>query len=246
MRFSVRKHLPPKLPRERKKRKEEKSTMAKIGVLRFPGSNCDEDTFQALEATGHKALWLWHRDTFHWQNWDAFILPGGFTYGDYLRPGAFAARCPAMVSLREAAQKGVPILGICNGFQILCEAQLLPGILLQNHRRRFIDTWQSLTSSLHKEETACTWPGKENIPSKLRLPIAHGCGAYYIPPEGLKALKDQGQICFHYEGENPNGSMASIAGVCDISGRILGLMPHPERAMAPWMGGEDGKFFFHF
>ena len=222
--------------------------MAKVGVLRFPGSNCDEDTFGALKASGHKVSWLWHGDRFCWQDWDAFILPGGFTYGDYLRPAAFAARCPAMQSLKEAADKGLPILGICNGFQILCEAQLLPGVLLQNHGHCFIDAWQPLKSEIHAggEGGACAWPSKESIASQLCLPIAHGSGAYYISQEGLRILKEQGQVCFRYWGNNPNGSVESIAGVCDPSGRILGLMPHPERAMALWMGGEDGKAFFEF
>ena len=222
--------------------------MAKVGVFRFPGSNCDEDTLEALKASGHKTGWLWHEDSFNWKEWDAFVLPGGFTYGDYLRPAAFAARCPAIQSLREAARKGVPILGICNGFQILCEARLLPGVLLQNHGHRFIDGWQPLQSELHEEGdgSVCAWPGKENIAPKLCLPIAHGSGAYYVPPKDLKVLRERGQVCFRYRGSNPNGSVDSIAGVCDPSGRTLGLMPHPERAMASWMGSEDGKAFFKF
>ncbi len=210
----------------------------KVGILRFLGTNCDRDVWQAVESVGLKPEWLWHEDHFEAKDYSALILPGGFSYGDYLRCGALAARSPVMQSLRQAVSRGVPVLGICNGFQILCESGLLPGALLPNQGGRFIDDWVELTLENSKADWA-----PQAVGSSIRLPIAHGDGRYFIQEEGLKRIEDQGQIWWRYKS-NPNGSVADIAGVSDESGRVVGLMPHPERALWDWMGGVDGRGFF--
>jgi phosphoribosylformylglycinamidine synthase len=202
----------------------------KVGITRFLGTNCDRDVWQAVEALGHKPQWLWHEDQFDPKDFDAYVVPGGFSYGDYLRCGALAAKAPVMKSLGEAAAKGAPILGICNGFQILTEARLLPGVLVRNESRKFIDKWVTL-----KPAGRSVWfSGKQS----LRLPIAHGEGRFVS--EDLDKLADKGQIWLTYE-ENPNGSLNDIAGVTNEKGNVAALMPHPERAIFDWMGGEDGR-----
>ncbi len=209
--------------------------MKKSGVLRFPGTNCDRDVFQAVENSGRKAHWLWHEDQFDYQDFDTLYVPGGFSFGDYLRSGALAARTPVMKSVREAALYGVPILGICNGFQILCEAQLLPGALLKNEGMRFRDEWVDLeiqNPSSHFKESGT-----------LKLPIAHGDGRYFIANDGLKKLHDQNQVWMKYR-KNPNGSLEDIAGVMNEAKNVMALMPHPERAIFEWMGSQDGMGFF--
>lgn len=211
----------------------------KYGVIRFPGTNCDRDVFQAIESAGKSASWLWHEDLFDYREFEALFLPGGFSFGDYLRSGALAARANVLKSVREAAVYGVPILGICNGFQILCEAQLLPGVLLKNEGLRFRDEWVNLkvkNSSLH-------FASGSAAKSLLRLPIAHGDGRYFIHQEELKKLQDQNQIWLTYEN-NPNGSLENIAGVMNEKKNVMALMPHPERAMFDWMGSCDGLGFF--
>ncbi len=210
----------------------------KVGVVRFPGTNCDMDVWEAVKATGLEPQWLWHKDRTETKGLAAIVIPGGFSYGDYLRCGALAAKAPAMASVREFAQGGGPILGICNGFQILCESGLLPGALVRNHNRRFIDQWVELR--LHQ---VCRRFGPESGGVKARLPVAHGEGRYHVDAETRKKLEDRGQIWWTYL-EDINGSVGQIAGVMNENRNVAGLMPHPERAMAAWMGGTDGRSFF--
>jgi phosphoribosylformylglycinamidine synthase I len=201
----------------------------KVGVIRFLGTNCDRDVFQWLVDQGHSPLWLWHRDQFSPRDVEALALPGGFSFGDYLRSGALAARSPVMKSVREVVSQGKPVIGICNGFQILCEAGLLPGALLPNHSGLFIDDWVSLKNPKSEQS--------------VRLPIAHGEGRYFIQKEELKKLWDQGQVWWQYEESvsgSVNGSVDGIAGVTNEQGHVRGLMPHPERAYRDWMGSTDG------
>jgi phosphoribosylformylglycinamidine synthase I len=211
-----------------------------VGVLRFPGTNCDRDVFEAVEAKGSKAQWLWHADQFDPKAFRALLLPGGFSYGDYLRAGALAARSPVMKSVREAAENGVPVLGICNGFQILCEAQLLPGVLIRNQGLRFVDDWVDL--KLESPQPHFGRSLKTGV--KAKLPIAHADGRYFVETDELKRLEDQGQIWWRFAGKNPNGAVADIAGVMNKAKNVAALMPHPERAMFDWMGGTDGTAFF--
>lgn len=208
----------------------------KIGVLRFPGTNCDADVLEFARELGYKAEYLWHADRFSHQNWEALIVPGGFSYGDHLRCGALAAKSPAMQSLAEGVKNGVPVLGICNGFQILCEARLLPGALLKNQSGRFVDKVVGLKLQNSAERFY------RNMPVEMKLPIAHGEGRYFVEDDELKRLQDQSQIWLTYS-ENPNGSVADIAGVLSPSRKVAGLMPHPERALHDWMGGTDGRSF---
>lgn len=208
----------------------------KVGVVRFPGTNCDRDVFSAIEESGLSAVWLWHADTFDAKGFDALVLPGGFSYGDYLRSGALAARAVAMQSVREAAKHGTPILGICNGFQILCESGLLPGALSRNRGRRFIDAWVGL-----KKRGGKTPFGAEvNKGTQLRIPIAHADGRFIASDDTLKEIRDRDQVWLEYT-DNPNGSIGDIAGVTNAAGNVAGLMPHPERAFHDWMGGSDGR-----
>jgi phosphoribosylformylglycinamidine synthase len=210
--------------------------MKKIGILRFWGTNCDRDVWQAAEVCGFQPQWLWQDDRFDAKEFSYFVVPGGFSYGDYLRCGSLAAQTPAMTCLREAAQKGYPILGICNGFQILCEAKLLPGVLVRNVGQRFIDDWAEL-----KIENVSPFTKNQN--QRIRLPIAHGEGRFFSGEDELKRLQDNGQIWLRYL-DNPNGSLQDIAGVMNDKKNVCGLMPHPERALLEWMGGEDGNSFF--
>ncbi len=212
--------------------------MKAIGVLRFPGTNCDRDVLAWIEAKGLKSEILWHLDHFDIGNFDSLILPGGFSYGDYLRSGALAARSPAMKSVRLFAEKGGPVLGICNGFQILCEAGLLPGALVKNESRRFIDDWAVLEVVTPSKR----FGSKLTSQQEIRLPIAHGDGRFYSTSEDLKKIADQEQVWLRYR-ENPNGSLQNIAGVMNENANVAGLMPHPERAVFDWMGGQDGWNF---
>lgn len=207
-----------------------------VGIVRFLGTNCDRDVWGAVEALGLEPRWLWFEDTFAPQDYSAFVVPGGFSYGDYLRCGALAAKAPVMKSLNEAAAKGFPVLGICNGFQILCESQLLPGALVRNEGRKFVDRWVEMKL----EASASGWTNLEPG-ARIRLPVAHGEGRFYMEPAELERLRERGQVWWTYTTDNPNGSLMNIAGVCNEKKNVCGLMPHPERAMHDWMGGADGR-----
>lgn len=206
----------------------------KVGVVRFLGTNCDRDVWQAVEAVGLTPEWLWYENTFNVADYAGIVIPGGFSYGDYLRCGALAAKSAVMKSVTEAAAKGVPVLGICNGFQILCETKLLPGALVRNEKRKFIDKWVELNLKN---------PAWFAANQKLKLPIAHGEGRYYLESADLQTLWDNGQVWLTYV-ENPNGALDDIAGVANKAKNVCGLMPHPERAMTDWMGGADGRKMF--
>ena len=208
--------------------------MKKIGILQFPGSNCDQDIKKVFPKNSE---FIFYSDHFSIKDYKAFIVPGGFSYGDYLRAGAVAAQSTALEDLREADKKGVPILGICNGFQILCEAQFLPGVLISNKNRRFIDEW----TSLKLENKNLFWGGDKN---SFSFPIAHAEGCYYHSEDCLKKIFDNQQVWLTYN-KNPNGSLKDIAGVMNNKKNVAGLMPHPERAMKDWMGCEDGLSFFN-
>lgn len=213
-----------------------------IGVLRFPGTNCDRDVFEGIKALGAEPVWLWHADHFNFKEFRALVLPGGFSYGDYLRSGALAARANCIASVREAAAFGTPILGICNGFQVLTEAGLLPGALSRNQGLRFIDAWTELEWVGHR---ALSGQSGGQPKSALRIPIAHADGRYVASEDELDRMADNGQIWLKYR-VNPNGSLRDIAGVCNEKGNVMGLMPHPERALANWMGSQDGKYLLDF
>lgn len=211
----------------------------KIGITRFLGTNCDEDVRKFVLAKSAKSEYLWYEDQFDPNAYDMLIIPGGFSYGDYLRCGALAAQTPVMKSVRDFAKKEKPILGICNGFQILCESGLLPGALLRNKEQRFKDQWVQLKV----EQTNNVFSRQMQAGQILKLPIAHGEGNYYAEGDTLKKLQDQKQIWLTYQSENPNGSLLNIAGITNAKHNICALMPHPERAIATWMGSSDGGYF---
>ncbi len=210
----------------------------KIGITRFLGTNCDNDVKVWVESRDHQAFYLWYQDQFNVNDFDMIIVPGGFSHGDYLRCGALAAKTPVIKSVREFALKNKPVLGICNGFQILCESGLLPGALVRNKNLKFNDTFINLTV---KQSTT---PFSKDVVAqqKIKLPIANGEGQFYTNSDQLKQIQDQDQIWLTYD-ENPNGSMFDIAGITNKEKNICGLMPHPERALYNWMGSTDGRFF---
>jgi phosphoribosylformylglycinamidine synthase I len=201
--------------------------MSRTAVVVFPGSNCDQD---ALWALGEDAVAVWHQQARLPEDVSAVILPGGFAYGDYLRAGALARFSPIMADVRRAADAGMPVLGICNGFQVLCEAGMLPGALARNADIAF--HCQRVTVEVADADTA--WTAGLRRGERLRLPIAHGEGRYWAPD--LAGVR----VAFRYAGENPNGSLANIAGVSNRAGNVVGLMPHPERAASEILGGVDG------
>lgn len=209
----------------------------KVGVVVFPGSNCDRDALHAAGLAGADAELLWH-ETPDLHGSDAVVLPGGFAHGDYLRAGAIARFSPIMAAVRAHAGRGGLVLGICNGFQVLTEAGLLPGVLRRNATLRFEHRW--VTLSVERRDTPFTWAVPEG--KALRLPIAHGEGCYWLPDEALDSLESAGQVLFRYAAPhgNPNGSAREIAGVIDGGGRVCGLMPHPERAAEAVLGSDDG------
>ena len=212
----------------------------KIAVIQFPGSNCDLDTLHVLrDVVRVDADLVWHKD-FSGQDYDAAILPGGFSYGDHLRAGIIAAYSPAMASIKKMADENKPILGICNGFQILVESSLLPGALLRNSCLKFVCKWTTL--KVETESSAFTQLYKKG--QNIRMPIAHNEGRYFVEEETLEELRRNDQVILRYVGENPNGAIDHIAGICNKERNIVGLMPHPERASEIILGSNDGKRMF--
>jgi len=220
----------------------------KAAVIVFPGSNCDRDVAVALRrATGTQPVMHWHRDT-ELPPVDLIVLPGGFSYGDYLRVGAIAAHAPVMREVVARARQGVAVLGICNGFQMLTETGLLPGALMRNAALKFV----CRPVGLRVEATDSPFTGGYRAGQVVRLPVAHMDGNYYADRDTLAALEDEGRVAFRYAADegaptpaaNPNGSADNIAGILNARRTVLGLMPHPERAADPALGGTDGVAFF--
>src|SRR5882672_1524404 len=206
--------------------------MGRIAVVVFPGSNCDAETLVAARAAGSDAYFVWHRDT-DLQQADVVILPGGFSYGDYLRSGAIARFSPVMAAVTAHAREGGAVLGICNGFQTLCEAGLLPGALMRNAHLRFLSrpVW------VRVESTDTPFTSLYDQGDVLEIPIAHGDGRYVALPGVAAELEAQGQVVWRYVRDNPNGSTNDIAGICNAGRNVVGLMPHPERRIAALLGG---------
>jgi len=211
----------------------------KACVIVFPASNCDRDMKVALEASiGSPVDMVWHKDT-HLAKYDLVAIPGGFSYGDYLRCGAMAARSPIMAEIKKHAERGGHVLGVCNGFQVLCEAGLLPGVLMRNAHLKFI--CKDVSLKVERSDTAFT--GGYKTGQTVTYPVAHHDGNYFADAETLKRIEGEGQVAFRYV-DNPNGSLGDIAGVYNAGGTVLGLMPHPERLVDPLLGGIDGKPLF--
>ncbi len=225
---------------------EPEATNARIGVITFPGTLDDVDAARAVRYAGAEAVPLWHADA-DLKRVDAVVVPGGFSYGDYLRAGAIAAQAPVMRSVIEAARGGMPVLGICNGFQILCEAGLLPGVLIRNASLRFIcrDQW------LRVENTSSVWTARFEPGAEILIPMKNAEGCFVAGEDVLDELEGEGRVLFRYVGDpptqgNPNGALRDIAGICSADGRIAGLMPHPEHAIDALTGPTDdglGLFF---
>ncbi|WP_420129105.1 phosphoribosylformylglycinamidine synthase subunit PurQ [Longimicrobium sp.] len=220
----------------------------KIGVVTFPGSNCDYDCYKAVqEGLGAEAIFLWHKEH-DLQGVDAVFLPGGFSYGDYLRAGAIAAHSPIMREVIALANAGGPVAGVCNGFQILCEAGLLPGALMRNRSLKF----RSRPVYLRVEQSQPPFTSEYEVGQVLQVPIAHGEGCYTADPEILDDLEATGRVVFRYcdavgtvtPEANPNGSARNIAGIVSPAGNVLGMMPHPERVVDPLLGSTDGLGLF--
>ncbi|MCP9850561.1 phosphoribosylformylglycinamidine synthase subunit PurQ [Cyanobium sp. Morenito 9A2] len=207
-----------------------------LGVVVFPGSNCDRDVRWATEGClGLPTRFLWHEER-DLSGLEAIVLPGGFSYGDYLRCGAIARFAPVLEEVKAFAERGGAVLGICNGFQVLTELGLLPGALTRNRHLHFLCEPSRLTV----EPGPCRWLRRYSSGETITLPIAHGEGRYQVDPDQLKMLEDQGSIVLRY-ATNPNGSVGDVAGVTNAAGNVLGLMPHPERACDPATGGVDGR-----
>ena len=219
--------------------------MLRASVVVFPGSNRERDMIAAIEKiTGHRPTTVWHGDH-DLPKVDLIVVPGGFSYGDYLRSGAIAAREPIMGAIAREAERGVAVLGVCNGFQILCEAGLLPGALVRNHHLHFVCEFVRV----RVERARAPFTSRAEAGRVLRLPIKHGEGAYHASPELLAQLERNGQVMLRYVDEagqptaaaNPNGSLANIAGISNERGNVMGLMPHPEHAVEAAIGGTDGR-----
>jgi phosphoribosylformylglycinamidine synthase len=220
----------------------------KIGVVTFPGTLDDRDAARAVRIAGGEAVSLWHADA-NLHKVDAVVLPGGFSYGDYLRCGAIAAQAPVMQAIIKAANGGLPVLGICNGFQVLVESHLLPGGLIRNENQHFICRDQKL----RVENVSTAWTNQFELNQEITIPLKNGEGGYIADPETLKRLEGEGLVAFRYLDNNPNGSMNDIAGLRNERGNVVGLMPHPEHAVEPGFGpdttlamrsGVDGLKFF--
>lgn len=209
-----------------------------FGVVVFPGSNCDLDCYKAIERLNEPVDYIFHTST-DLDRYDCIILPGGFSYGDYLRSGAIARFAPVMQEVMKAAEEGKLILGICNGFQILLESGLLPGAMLRNRGLKFLCQYEELIVANNQTPFTTSYQEGESI----RIPIAHGEGNYYCDEETLAALERNKQIVFRYRN-NPNGSVSDIAGIINERGNVLGMMPHPERAVDSLLGSEDGLRLF--
>jgi len=216
----------------------------RFGIVTFPGSNCDYDAFQAVtDILGEEATYLWHKDH-DLQGSDVIILPGGFSYGDYLRAGAIARFSPIMQEVAAHAKAGGPVLGICNGFQIACEAGLLPGALMRNSHLQFV----SAEIGIRVENSDTMFTNLYERGEVLRMPVAHGDGRFVAPADVLDELEAEGRVVFRYTdpdgsisaAANPNGSERNIAGIINEGGNVLGMMPHPERACSPMLGSSDG------
>jgi phosphoribosylformylglycinamidine synthase I len=221
--------------------------MLNVAVVRFPGSNSDFDALRAAEAVGARSYFVWHRDT-DLRGADVVLLPGGFSYGDYLRAGAIARFSPVMQAVQRHAADGGPVLGICNGFQILCEAHLLPGALMRNAGLHFV----SKPVDLIVERNDTPFTAAFAVGTRIRLPVAHGEGRFLASNDTLRMLEAEGRVVLRYVAEtegspwqpNPNGSAAHIAGIRNAAGNVVGIMPHPERADEPVLGLADGRGFF--
>ncbi len=212
----------------------------KTAVVTFPGSNCDRDMWVALrDVSGRDPVKVWHGDADLPDGLDFIALPGGFSYGDYLRSGAMAANSPIMRSVVAAANRGVPVLGVCNGFQVLTEAGLLPGALMRNAGQTFI----CRTVALRVENSQTMFTGSYSTGEEIRIPVAHHDGNYFADEDTLDRLEGEGRVAFRYV-ENCNGSRRDIAGIVNAAGNVLGMMPHPERAIEDAHGGRDGRRLF--
>lgn len=212
----------------------------KFGVIVFPGSNCDRDvTYVTRDVLQQPTRMVWHEET-DIADLDIVVIPGGFSYGDYLRCGAIARFSPVMQQVVEHAQQGKLVLGVCNGFQVLTEAGLLPGALVRNRDLHFVCD----RVPIQVERTDSPWTQAYSVKQNLTLPIAHGEGRFHADKKTLQQLEDNNQVLFRYAGENPNGSANNIAGICNRQGNVLGMMPHPERASDPILGGIDGLRLF--
>ena len=220
----------------------------RFGVIVFPGTWSDRDCFHVLKDVFRQPVeYVWHKDT-DLSGFDCVILPGGFSYGDYLRPGAIARFSPVMQAVEEFAADGKLVLGICNGFQVLCESGLLPGVLMRNAHLQFRCQWVHIRI----EDTVSPFTSTSTPGQVLRIPISHGEGNFHADEATLAELETQGRVLFRYctesgeltEGANPNGSVANVAGITNRAGNILGMMPHPERCCERMVGGEDGRLIF--
>ena len=220
----------------------------KFGVVVFPGTWSDADCFHVVKDVLRQPVeYVWHKET-DLSGFDCVILPGGFSYGDYLRPGAIARFSPVMTAVKDFAEEGRPVLGICNGFQVLCEAGLLPGALMRNAHLQYRCQW------VHLRVESASSPFTQAAAERqvLRIPIGHGEGSYFADPDTVRQLESEDRILFRYcapEGDiteeaNPNGSVGNIAGITNAEGNVLGMMPHPERCCEPLLGGEDGRHIF--
>lgn len=219
----------------------------KSAVIVFPGSNCDHDMYHALKTMGHEVDFVWHK-TADLSDYQLVTLPGGFSYGDYLRAGAIARFSTIMNAVTDFAKSGKPVIGVCNGFQVLVECGLLPGALLRNENLRFVCRYIHLKAE--NNGTIFTKSVPQDQP--LKIPVAHGEGRYFMEADDIRQLEDNGQIVFRYvdtalqttDAANPNGSVNNIAGIVNEAGNVLGMMPHPERAIETILGSDDGRYIF--